>query len=619
MRAFRGKHCRSIGSIERPELSSRSNNQEVNYVRSTPRGATVAALLAGTALIAAACGSSGGGGAANTTAAPATTAAAPGTTAAAPGTTAAATPGTTGAPAAGDAMTLTIHLNPKAVWGDGTPITSKDLECGWKASLGTPGSQVTAGNDQISSIDTSDPQTAVVHFKAKYAGYKTLFSGAGGVIKADSVKNCNDISKDFQTDIPWSGRPFKIQSWSKDQLILVPNDKYWDTSNMPIAKKVVMVPKADTDTEMASIKSGEVGMIFPQAFSGISDALKDPNIKYTPGYGTNYENLWFNQGGNSPLKDNTFRTAFSESIDRNLILKSIYDPIFPGAQLLQCATWVPTVGKWCDNTQFQNSYNPDDAAKILTAAGWTKQGGFWAKNGQVPTIRWAVTTGNKRRADTQALMIPALAKAGFKVVADNSDAATLFQKRLPAHDFDMSMFIQTAAPDPSTTTNFACNQIGTQANGFKGQNFYNYCNKDTDALLTASDQELDVNKRVELIHQVGQKLVDDHVLLPLYQFPNIAAWRTDKIGGPVDADAGNYRSAFNNLQKWQPIGGDTITVGAEQWPDCINPVNECSSSSWEVWTTVFMVSPAVWDTDQSTPDGFAPTALVTGEPTVATP
>jgi len=62
-------------------------------------------------------------------------------------------------------------------------------------------------------------------------------------------------------------------------------------------------------------------------------------------------------------------------------------------------------------------------------------------------------------------------------------------------------------------------------------------------------------------------------------------------------------------------GGSDILVGAEQWPDCINPITECGNSSWEVWTAAFPILPNVWDT---TADGFAPTALVTGEPEVTT-
>jgi ABC-type transport system substrate-binding protein len=303
------------------------------------------------------------------------------------------------------------------------------------------------------------------------------------------------------------------------------------------------------------------------------------------------------------------------SVDRDLILKTIYNPIFPGSQLLQCGLWVPTVGKWCDDTQFTNSYDPAGAEKLLTDNGWKKGAdGFWADaSGNVPSIRWMINSGNKRREDTQALMIPEFAKAGFKVVADNSDADTVFQKRLPSLDYDLAMYINTASPDPTVTGIMACSSVPSPENNNQGQNSAGYCNEDASALMTKSDQEVDETKRVDLIHQIGQFLVDDHVMLPLFQFPNIAAWRTDKLGGPVDADAGNYRSAFNNLNKWEPVGGNEILIGAEQWPDCVNPITECANSSWEFWTANVPLLPSVWDT---TADGYAITPLVTEEPTV---
>ena len=191
-------------------------------------------------------------------------------------------------------MTVTMDINPDAVWDDGTPITVADFQCTSEAILKTPGSLTTVGYDQITSVDqgTSDKQV-VVKFKTVYAPYKNLFSSS--LIEKAKIANCADVSGDMQTNIPFSGRPWKIQTWSKDQVILVPNDKYWNKSEAPKVAKVVMVPKADTDTEIASIKSGESDFIFPQGYNGITKALTDPNIKFTPGYGTNYEGLYFQQ------------------------------------------------------------------------------------------------------------------------------------------------------------------------------------------------------------------------------------------------------------------------------------------------------------------------------------
>ena len=145
----------------------------------------------------------------------------------------------------------------------------------------------------------------------------------------------------------------------------------------------------------------------------------------------NYESLYFQQQ-RGPLADPTFRRAFSASIDRQLILGTIYEPLLPGASLLQCGMWVPTLGPWCNETQFVGSFAPERAQQLLSAAGWTRgPDGFWADpKGMVPTIRWVVGIGNRRREEMQAIMIPALAEQGFKVVADNAPADVVLEERL---------------------------------------------------------------------------------------------------------------------------------------------------------------------------------------------
>ena len=62
-----------------------------------------------------------------------------------------------------------------------------------------------------------------------------------------------------------------------------------------------------------------------------------------------------------------------------------------------------------------------------------------------------------------------------------------------------------------------------------------------------------------------------------------------------------------------PTGG-TITLGAEQWPECINPITQCANSSWMIWTTSAHVNPGLWETTGD--GGFEPTALLAEEPTL---
>ena len=89
--------------------------------------------------------------------------------------------------------------------------------------LNTPGSLSTAGYDKITSIEQGDSdKQVVVKFSEVYAPYKNLF---GNIIKADAVPDCKDVSADMADNIPFSAMPYKIESWSLDQLVLVKNDE----------------------------------------------------------------------------------------------------------------------------------------------------------------------------------------------------------------------------------------------------------------------------------------------------------------------------------------------------------------------------------------------------------
>jgi len=210
-------------------------------------------------------------------------------------------------PATTGGMTITYDINPAAVWDDGSPITVADFKATWEASLNTPGSISTSGYDQVSAVEAgSSDKQVVVTLKAVYAPWRGLF---GGIIKAASVKNTSDVSADYADNIPFSGRPYKIKSWSPDQLVFEPNDKYWG-ADKAVTKKFVMVPKPDSDTEIAALKAGEVDFIYPQFYAGIEEAVKQDNVQTNLDYGGDYEGFYFQQKC-GPFADPNFRAAFS--------------------------------------------------------------------------------------------------------------------------------------------------------------------------------------------------------------------------------------------------------------------------------------------------------------------
>ena len=55
---------------------------------------------------------------------------------------------------------------------------------------------------------------------------------------------------------------------------------------------------------------------------------------------------------------------------------------------------------------------------------------------------------------------------------------------------------------------------------------------------------------MDLTHQIGQIIRDDMVTLPLYVFPAMVNWRTDRVEGPIDEYINNPESVFFNMYDW---------------------------------------------------------------------
>ena len=227
-----------------------------------------------------------------------------------------------------------------------------------------------------------------------------------------------------------------------------------------------------------------------------------------------------------------------------------------------------------------------------------------------------VNTGNTRRESAQAYLIPLLAEAGFNVVADNCEALPcVFETRLPGLDYDLAMYISTVSPDPHIPQR----HVRVRPNPHRGERLPG---SEPARLVQRGSfgtaRRADVNSTRgsrRLVKRPSRSCARISSLLPTLQFPNIGAYRTDKVAN-TQAELANYR-AVNDWYQWEDVDGDgQIVLGAEQFPapDCPNPITECANSSWFVWTTSFPVLPAPFDAtaDQT----YEITEMLASEPVV---
>jgi peptide/nickel transport system substrate-binding protein len=469
----------------------------------------------------------------------------------------------------GGGMVITFKINPAAKWDDGTPITSKDFAFTAEAMVKTKGSYYAAGSgyDLITGVDTSDPHTAVVTYKQVYADWPDDFGGLTEVLKAAAYTS-PDISKVEQTSIDYSGAPWKLQSWSKSQEVLVPNTNYWVSGDVPKLDKVIMVPREDQTTEINSILSGETDAASPQPsnVSIVKQIASNPSIKAfaAAAAGGYYEAHWLNDdktfpatnGQPNPLNDKQVRLAYMYAVNRDEIIKGLIQLNQPDAQTLNCGLLAYPGTPYCQIQPFSKyTYDPQKSLSILKADGWDCSkvpSSPCTKGSETLTLLYATVAGNARRETTQELPKNNIKASGFDYTFKNAEATNLFGNVAPHGDFQVSDFAQGGTIDPGASGTLGCDSVPTSKNGYGGGNFDRWCDPKFDNLLHSADQQLDQTKRVQIENQIMNYEADNAIFLPLYVLPQMLVWNSSKIASTED------------ITKWVPTPQGPL-YGMNHW------------------------------------------------------
>ena len=448
-------------------------------------------------------------------------------------------------------MVVTYHINPKAVWNDGTPITSADFQYTWDhIDHGTNIYDPTGYND-ISSVDDSDPATAVVTFSTPYAGWKGLFGGGYGILPSHLLKGKNQhaIMKDGYT---FSGGPYEMPAggWKKGVSIeLVPNPKWYGADKSHL-DKVIFTLVTDTSAEFAAFKAGTVKMIYPQpqldVVSQIGSGIPGANSLYNADTGS-FEVIWMNDQAGA-LSDVKVRQAIGYAIDRDAIVKALFGKL--GVTTALNVINAPILNNFSNPDAFAN-YKLDlsKVDSLLTGDGYAKDSsGIYAKGGQELSFSIQSTAGNKRRELTEQVLQQQLKQAGIKLTIQNHEASDLFGTILPAGNFQLALYAQDLTSlDPGRCNIFCSKNIPSAANQNSGENWTRTNISSLDPLLETVDSSLDDNTRATANKQADDITASDQISLPLDPLPDIVLWSKSLVG-PVGDNA--ILGPWWNMQDW---------------------------------------------------------------------
>ncbi|MDQ1396262.1 MAG: peptide/nickel transport system substrate-binding protein [Acidimicrobiaceae bacterium] len=440
----------------------------------------------------------------------------------------------------GPPQKITYSINPKAVWDDGQKITSHDFKYTWDQIVNGADIYDKTGYDQITGVDDSNPAVAVVSYKTAFADWRDLFGGFYGIFPSHLLegKDRDALMKDGYT---FSGGPWKLDHWTKGtETKLVPNPAFW--GQKPHLSSITFKLQQDTAAEQAAFKSKQVSMVYPQAQPGQEKLKGLPDTSFDAISGLSYEGLWLNTT-KFPLDSLPVRQAVAFATDKDAIVKQLFAPVQPDIKPIN-SFFTPAFGKaFTDDFKQYTPRSLDKVTELMTSDGWAKgSDGIWAKAGKKAQLEMKSTTGNKRRELTEQILQSQWKEAGFDLTIANEKSSVLFGQDAPKGNYMIALYAQTpASSDPGQCVTWCTKNIPSDANGNSGQNWTRLAApadiaKRLDDAWGPADTELDVSKRLDLVKQGSKAVADGVPGIPLDPFPDIIAYDSSKIGGPVTHD-----------------------------------------------------------------------------------
>jgi len=449
-----------------------------------------------------------------------------------------------------DGLTYTLHIRDGAVFQDGEPITTDDIEFTIQKIENPNLKSPLYGTWNAVTLNKIDSQTISFTLKKPYAPF--IDNLTLGILPKHVWNNVTDDEFSFSqfNSLPIGSGPYKIASVERnaggipDYYDLAPFDK---TSIQPpyIAHLIFRFYPSQTDL-LNAYGSGEVSSL-----SGFSpeeaSLLKNSNSKILSAPLPRVFGVFFNQNQNKALLDKAVRQALDLSAPKEAIVEDVLKGYGTPIDGPLPAGLFPFSGNRSTTTPV--SERTKVALSILDKAGWKKnpQTGIFEKKTKdaTLTLSFSISTGDAPELKAVAEKLrSAWNELGAKVDVLVFDTGDLNQNIIRPRKFDALLFGEVVGRDADVYPFWHSSERNDP-----GLNIALYANSKVDKLLTDARTATDASIRESDYKAFDQEIRSDLPAVFLYS-PSFLYLVPNEVQHVVLGDLSTPQDRFLGVRNW---------------------------------------------------------------------
>jgi oligopeptide transport system substrate-binding protein len=418
-----------------------------------------------------------------------------------------------------DGKVMTFHLNPKARWSNGDPVTADDFVWSIRRSLhpelGNPLAYTLfsiVGAQAYAKGELADPEMLGIRALGEQTLEITLanpdpyFLGTLATYAAYPVHRATVEAHGKFTDrfTPWTrvenfvgNGASTLTEWKLyRRLVVSKSDTYWNADKVAL-NAVVFHPIENETSEEKMFRAGQLHytQFVPISKIPAYREMADSPYRQAPWQGSYY--LQFNVN-RPPVDDQRVRMALSMAVDREKLVNTVL-----GGTELASATLVPAATPDYSSAQVQY-YDPHRARALLAEAGYPGGEGW-------PGLEYLFNTSENHRRIAIALQQMWKDELNIEITLVNQEWK-VYLDMTTQKDYSMSRRGWIAGDlNPASFLDTFTSESGTNETGFSNPRY-------DEIMLKLAPEAPDPETRRSLMQEAEAIVLQAAALIPLYTY-----------------------------------------------------------------------------------------------------